>query len=115
MTSLQNKLENFYLLFKDLDCNVTHFVRDTQAPFMVWAEQGEDDSLHTDNHKSEQVIGGTVDFFTKSEFDGLVDDIQDILDANTLAWSLVSVMYEEETNLIHYQWNWSVSAWPSGQ
>ena len=77
---------------------------------MVWQEQGEGDSLEADNRKVEQVISGTIDYFTKQEFDKTVDAIQEILDgADNIGWALTSVMYEDETNLIHYSWNWELS------
>lgn len=109
MVSMQSKLQSFYGLFAELDCDVTHFVRNVRPPYMVWAEQGEDESFHSDNHKTEQVVTGTIDYFTLTEFDEIVDDIQEILDDATLAWSLEAVQYEDETNLIHYTWRWEVS------
>lgn len=81
-----------------------------EAPFCVWAEEGEGDSLHTGNRKTEQVITGTIDYFTKTEYDEMVDAIQDALDqVECLGWELNSVLYEEENNLIHYSWDWEVA------
>ena len=77
---------------------------------MVWQEQGEGDSLSSDNHKTRQVIEGIIDYFTKTEFDKTVDVIQEILDeAEKVGWALTSVVYEDETSLIHYSWNWELS------
>ena len=81
-----------------------------EAPFCIWAEDGEGDSLHSNNIKSEQVISGTIDYFTKIEYDTNVDLIQETLNnAECLAWQLNSVQYEEETNLIHYEWSFEVA------
>lgn len=81
-----------------------------EVPFCVWAEEGEGDSLHTGNHKTEQVITGTIDYFTKTEYDEMVDAIQDAInEVEVLGWNLSSVDYEEETNLIHYSWDWEIS------
>lgn len=104
--TLQATLTDLYTPFLALDCEVSHYKRITSNRFVVWSEQGEEDSFHADNRKQEQLITGVVDFFTLTEFDPIVDDIQDILQMERVAWILDSVQYEEETNLIHYQWLW---------
>lgn len=103
---LQTKLQELYVPFLSLDCAVSHFRRSGKPPFVVWAEDGEQDSFHTDNHKKEQQITGIVDLYTLTEFDSLVDDVQEILNGENVGWRLNSVQYEDETNLIHYQWRW---------
>ena len=81
-----------------------------EAPFCIWAEEGEGDSLWTSNHLQEQVITGTVDYFTKTELDPIVDDIQNALNGvENLGWKLDAVMYEDETNLIHYSWDFELA------
>lgn len=81
-----------------------------QAPYCIWAEDGEGDSLWANNHQKEQVINGTIDYFTKEDLDPMVDIIQTKLnEVEGLGWSLDSVMYEDETNLIHYSWDWSIA------
>lgn len=112
MRSVQDRLSNFYGMFSGLPCDVRHYVRQSKYPYVVWTEQGEDGygSLHTDSHKTEQIITGAVDYFTKQEFDSTVDAIQSILDnAERVAWELEAVQYEDETNLIHYTWAWRLS------
>lgn len=80
-----------------------------EAPFCVWAEDGEGDSLHTNNHKAEQVITGTIDYFTLNEYDTNVDNIQNALnELENCGWNLSGVDYEEDTNLIHYTWNFQI-------
>lgn len=81
-----------------------------QAPYLIWAEESEGDSLYTGNHKSEQVITGTIDYYTKTEYDPMVDTIQEKLnEIENLGWTLSSVDYEDETMLIHYSWDWEIS------
>lgn len=81
-----------------------------EAPFLVWQEDGEDNALHTSNHKAEQSIGGTIDYYTKDEYDVMVETIQATLNTiENLGWSLSSVQFEEETNLIHYEWTFSIA------
>lgn len=79
-----------------------------KAPYIVWAELGESESFHGDNRKKEQAIYGAVDYFTLTEFDSTIDEIQAALDGVS-AWNLDTVQYEDETKLIHYTWNFEVS------
>lgn len=80
------------------------------APFCIWAEDGEGNSLHTNNKKSEQVITGSIDYFTLQEFDPNIDKIQEALNnTEDVAWSLNSVQFEDTTNLIHYEWLFEVA------
>lgn len=81
-----------------------------EAPFCVWAEEGEGESIWTNNHKQEQVITGTIDYFTLTEYDPMVDAIQEQLNQiETLGWNLSAVLYETDTNLIHYSWDWETA------
>ena len=81
-----------------------------QAPYLIWAEEGEGDSLWTSNHLQEQIITGTVDYFTKTELDPVVDEIQEKLNGvEGLGWNLDTVMYEDENNLIHFSWNFEIA------
>ena len=77
------------------------------APFIVWMEDG-DNGLEADDGKAEQAISGTVDLFTKTEYDPALDGIQTALDGYGAAWYLNSVQYEDETGLIHYEWVFEV-------
>ena len=79
------------------------------APYAVWQEQSEKD-FHSDNSKSERYLEGAVDYFTlNSDSDTNLDSIEAALIAMGATWSLVSVQFESETNLIHYSWEWSCS------
>jgi hypothetical protein len=108
---LQFKLRQIGTALAALTPNCYHYFRPVQNfPCIVWAETGEDNSFYSDNRKSEQRIVGTVDCFTRIEFDGLLDDIQGAFEALGLTWSLATVQYETETKLIHYTWDWGVVA-----
>lgn len=74
--------------------------------YIVWAESGEGDSVHIDDVKDQQVIQGTIDYFTKAEYDSNIDLIQSTLNQNKISYILNSVQYEEETKYIHYEWIW---------
>ena len=77
--------------------------------YIVWAEDLEGNSLHTDNKKKIPVIQGSVDYFTKQEFDSKVDEIQKALSDAGISFYLNSSQYEEETGYIHYDWIFEVS------
>lgn len=106
MISLQNKLKQLGEGLANISANFHHYRRvETAAPFGVWAEQFEENSFHTDNRKTNQGIHCAVDYYTAEEYDGTLDAIQNYLDGSGFEWSLDNVEYEDETNLIHYNWS----------
>ena len=108
MTSLQSRLKAIGETFAAVTPNTYHYWRPRlQAPFLVWAEDG-DNGFETDNHKAEQGITGTVDYYTLQEYDPNVDKIQRALNTLGIPWRLNSVQYEDATNLIHWEWAWEV-------
>ena len=74
------------------------------APYAIWQEDSERNSHYADNIKAEQVLDVTIDYFTKTEYDSVIDSIQDALNTAGLAWKLESFQYEDETKLLHYEW-----------
>lgn len=104
--TLTERLHSVGSAFNALGIPSTHYwhpVKD--APLLIWAEDGSV-GFHSDNRTAEQMVTGTVDYFTHTEFDTNIDSIQTMLDGFMSSWSLNSVQYEEETNLIHYEWEW---------
>ena len=90
--------------------NVGHYeAMNKEDKYIVWAEDGEGDSVYGDGHKLEQVIQGTIDYFTKSDGDENVGKIQDALNEVKISYYLSSVQYEDETGYIHYEWIWEVA------
>jgi hypothetical protein len=110
MKSIQNHLRSLYEALNTIseDLYIYHYERaeDYTIPYGVWAEEGENESFHADNGKEEQVIEGSLSFYTETEFDPLIDDIQGVLNDTCSGWNLDSVQYEDETKLIHYSWSW---------
>lgn len=96
----------------DEDLPVYHYQRPSRESldrYVIWAEQNEVSSFLVNNRKSEQQVRGTIDLFTQIEFDPAVDGIQEALDeAEHVTWELYSVQYEDETALIHYEWEFTV-------
>lgn len=89
--------------------NVGHYraLHETDS-YLVWAEDGEGNSLCADNGKEIQVIQGTIDYFTKTESDPVVDRIQEALKQAGIPHKLSSVQYEDETGYKHWEWIWEV-------
>lgn len=110
MQSLSVKLQRVKVALTSISKNVYHYRRPANIEnAIIWQEDAEDGIFHAGNHLAEQRVHGTIDYFTKKEFDETVDDIQTILDKCFLGWSLNSVQYEDETNLIHYEWEFWIS------
>lgn len=108
MMSMQAKLEAFGDALATLSIeNVFHYWRfGVDAPYLIWAEDSEI-GLETDNHKAEQGFAGAVELFTKTEYDPVCDEVQEILNGiENCAWYYDGALYEDETNLIHHSWRW---------
>lgn len=105
MTSLTNKLQAVRTALTAVTNKCYHYrhPEGVTDQFIVWQEDGEQDSFNADNRRQEQQIHGTVDYFTTKEFDATIDSIQTALDG-VCGWRLQVVLYEDETNLIHYAW-----------
>lgn len=107
MRSLNAKLREIRDAHVPVCERVYHYWRPNLVPpFVVWAEDSESTDFSADNRKTEQTIHGTTDLFTKTEYDPIVDAIQEALEP--FGWRLNSVQYEDDTKLIHYEWEWVV-------
>lgn len=100
------------LVAADPSLPVYHYyrpARETLDRYVVWAEDSETTSLNANNRKEQQQVRGTIDLYTLQEFDPAVDLIQEGLNTSEgVGWVLSSVQYEDETNLIHYEWTFAV-------
>lgn len=83
--------------------------RENLKRYVVWAEDGENNSQIVNNRKAQQQLTGTIDLYTNIEFDEWADRIQTQLDAaEGVTWALDSVQYEDDTGLIHFEWTFTV-------
>lgn len=110
MTSIQERLESLKQMLVAISPDVYHYFRRVnKTRYIIWAEDSEENSFHADNKKQRQGIHGTIDLFTKQEYDPMADDIQEGLNGlDGCAWSLNSVQFEDETNLIHHEWEFTL-------
>lgn len=103
------KLQDLRDLLLAVTPNVFHYDASGQTGnYIVWAEDGEGASGHADGQKTTQVIQGTIDYFTRTEFDPVVDEIQDKLNSVDIAWRLNSIQHEKDTGYIHFEWVWEM-------
>lgn len=113
MNSLQTNLKQIRDLLNQTSAagRVYHYTRpDRSLPsWVVWSEDSEAESHDANNVKIEQQVHGTIDCYSKTEYDPLFDEIQTALNDAGIGWNLLSVQYEDETSLIHYEWEFYVS------
>lgn len=86
---------------------VSHNKRLKSSRYFVWQEDGAND-LEANNVHAERAVTGRTDLYTKQEFDPWADALGEAFSSRGIAWSLVSVSYEEETGFRHYSWDWEV-------
>lgn len=104
----QQRLKRIGDVHKAVIPNVYHYFRSQlPPPYGIWQEDG---SVQYDanNKAAETSLSGYTDYFTKTEYDPVVDSIMEAFRANNFLWRLESVQYEEETGLIHYEFVWEV-------
>lgn len=87
--------------------DVSHSERIQSDRYFVWQEDGSND-LEAGGGHAERAITGRTDLFTKVEFDPWADELGESFSSHGIAWSLVSIDYEEETGFTHYSWDWEV-------
>ncbi|HQA58953.1 MAG TPA: hypothetical protein PK033_13895 [Acetivibrio sp.] len=103
------KLSDLRDLLLTIEVPVFHYHASKQPDkYIVWAEDTEGTSISANNKKINQSIQGTIDYFTKTEFDPNVDKIQETLNSAEISWRLNSIQYEEDTGYIHYEWVFEV-------
>lgn len=103
---MQTKLRDFGIAMATVVTSLYHyFAPDNQsASYAVWCEYAGSDLLG-DNSHTESGMGIDFDFFTKTEFDAVIDNIETKFDALGVYWELSSIQYERETGFIHYHWS----------
>lgn len=110
MVALQSKLMRIRDALASVEgLEVYHYWKPhMNAPYCVWQEESTE-AVWTSNHVGEFTVSGSIDYFTKIEFDSMVDTIQESLNSiECLGWNLEAVQYEDQTNLIHYTWRFNI-------
>lgn len=73
------------------------------VPYVVYGNDGEN-AFRAGDRRAERADQGTVDLYTKSPSDPLIQAIPAALDAAGAAVFLNTVQYEQEAGLLHYEW-----------
>ena len=90
--------------------DVNHFEKTgSEERYIVWQEGIEGGSLHADDKHEIMVINGTIDLFTKQEYDPWVQEITRALEDAEITCRIESIQYEDETGYIHYEWHFEVA------
>lgn len=76
-------------------------VKGANVPYIVWSEDSTSDLIADDKH-AERRFEGTVDYFTKTEDDATVAQIEALLDSLPIYWNYENILFEEDTNIIHH-------------
>lgn len=86
---------------------VDHFeARGRKDRYIVWSEDGQSDAAYGDGRMAGQTLTGTVDLYTKTEYDRAFACVQAALNGLGLGWRLNSIQREPDTKYIHYEWVW---------
>lgn len=76
--------------------------------YIVWAEDNQGAAQWADGRMKNQVIQGAIHYFTKTEYDPMVEEIQNALNGDHVSFRLNSIQYEDDTKYIHYEWIFEV-------
>lgn len=109
--TLQDKLKKIKDALVEVTGDCYHYTRPARhsVPYVVWQEDGAD-YFRADNRVKEYQLTGTIDIFSKQEFDPLFDAVMDAVNAvENASITLNSVQYEDENNLIHYEYSFTVA------
>lgn len=106
---MQERLKSLMNVLLSVIPDVYHYTAiQKMDKYIVWAEDSGGQVHASDNQIIDQAIVGTIDYFTKSEFDLNVDLIDRSLSNAKIAYKLNSIQHEEETGYIHYEWLFEV-------
>lgn len=72
--------------------------------YICFMENAEANAQWSDYGRTLRTLNGTVDLFTKQEYDPLFNAVEDALIGIGCALKLNSVQFEHETGYIHYEW-----------
>jgi len=98
---------------KDVLVSVCENTYHYQAPegsklekYIVWQEESEFARLMGDGDKMEVRLQGSIDLFTKTEYDPLTEQIEAAFKAAHIYIEHTWTHFEEDTGYIHYEWIW---------
>ena len=98
---------------KEILVNVCERTYHYQAPegtrfekYIVWQEESEYARLMGDGDKMEVRLQGSIDLFTKDEYDPLTEQIEAAFKAAHIYIEYIRTLSEDDTGYTHYVWVW---------
>ncbi|MEG1106503.1 MAG: hypothetical protein RSD63_08695 [Eubacterium sp.] len=76
--------------------------------YIVWQEDSAGETMFGNGNMEERAIEGTIDFFTKNEFDKKIEAIEKALTQGSVFFKLNAIQFEEDTGYTHYEWIFEV-------
>lgn len=97
-------------LFLTITPNCYHYNAWEQSDqYIVWAEDNQAGEVHSDNKMKIQIPEGTLDLYTKTEYDPLFEKCQTTMNhCKDMTWRWSSTQHEKDTGYIHHEWIWQV-------
>lgn len=75
-----------------------------ETPYIVWSEDDGGAQISADNIRLNQSLQGTINYYTKTEYDPTPGSIERALDKIKLSYYFDSVAFESDTKTFHYSW-----------
>lgn len=75
--------------------------------YMTFQEDGSN-NVYADNVCYCQYFEGTIDIYTKNDDGTILERLQNALTDNDIQWDFSDSDYDDETGLIHYQYDFEV-------
>ncbi|MGN0194400.1 MAG: hypothetical protein ACI39G_04770 [Pseudoramibacter sp.] len=107
---LKNLKRELVKIGQSHNIKVCHFFNDNPKDnFILWGEDGTTRAFG-DGVAGQKAVQGTVDYYTKTEYDPIVDEIDTAILNTAVTWldDGPTIDYEPDTGYIHYQWIWEV-------
>lgn len=81
-----------------------YFVSGQTGNYIIWAEDGPGSALYAEDRMDRHAIQGTIDYYTKIEYDPVTGQIEDALNGSDVSWYPGPVQYETDTGYIHHEY-----------
>ena len=85
-----------------------YFASGQTGNYILWAEDGSGSALYADDHIDRHTIQGTIDYYTKTEYDPVAKQIEDALNGSDVSWYPGPVQHEQATGYIHHEYIWEI-------
>lgn len=94
----------------DVMDDVYHFQAPADKPerYIVWGEDGGDDTIAADDRNETIALRGRLYYYTAKEFDPVFDEICDALSEVGAAWSIGQIGYDDTNNRFAYELTWRI-------